>query len=315
MTDAPAAVSLNQYANPLRPELSTLLTADQIVHILRYLRAHKLEEQVDVRHVVLFSPPGFLHCAIAKETGATVLFDTRDGYTRIVASKEHAASAVALLRSDCVRTERPDTILFGDVIDDLVEPLTELLKSKGEWHGKWPDPYDWWQMPPDARVTAPSDSDLPSNLRFDCLCKEDAVTVNAAWTFHNQWSLGLLEESIVNRASSCVRRRDSGELVAWVLTRADRSAGSAFVVPEFRRFGLATLMWRRVIVMLRDVRVSAPEVLEAAALDPLVGEMIAQGVTPHAYVARENIASAGIQRKLGAVAATTRAHWGNFVCK
>jgi hypothetical protein len=308
---------LNKYANPLRPELSTLLTADQIVHILTYVRAHKLEEQVDVRHVVLFSPSGFLHCAIAKETGSIALFDTRDGYTRLVASKEHAASAVALLRSDCVQTERPDTILFGDVIDDLVDPLTELLKSSGEWHGKWPDPYDWWHVPPDvaARITAPSDSDLPSNLRFDSLRKEDADTVNAAWTFQNQWSLSLLEESIVHRASSCVRRRDSGELVAWVLTRADRSAGSAFVIPEFRRFGLATLMWRRVIVLLRDVRVSAPEVLEAATLDPIVGEMIALGVTPHAYVARENVASAGIQRKLGAVAATTRAHWGNFVCK
>jgi hypothetical protein len=100
---------------------------------------------------------------------------------------------------------------------------------------------------------------LPSDGRYELgeLRPSDAQVVDDTWAYRSGHSLGLVDHMIASYPNSCVRLRESGLAVCWVLEYPDGSIGMLHTLPEHRRLGLAKVC---VQDLARKVLREGPEV-------------------------------------------------------
>lgn len=115
-------------------------------------------------------------------------------------------------------------------------------------------------------------------FKLDSLRADEAEIVNGGWKIGTEKTLNIYRHMIEHGVTSCVRLRETGELLAWVLMFPDGGGHRGQCVPKYRRHGLA-----------------------AAVVSDLGDRILAQcpGVQPFGTIDIDNDVSLAMGKKLG----------------
>lgn len=94
-----------------------------------------------------------------------------------------------------------------------------------------------------------------SGLSLDSLSEGDTALVKRQWGYDMEGKDRLIRKMIMRLPSACVRRKDTGEPVAWCLQYTSGAIAALHVLEAFRRRGLGTMLLReqaRQIILARN---------------------------------------------------------------
>ncbi|XP_030238013.1 uncharacterized protein LOC108649937 [Drosophila navojoa] len=113
------------------------------------------------------------------------------------------------------------------------------------------------------------DSRLIADINFAPLDLRHAALVDEHWPYRSTDSLALIEDRIQNHIS--VGAFDgNGQLLAWCLRAVQGSLSNLYVLPSYRRLGLASLLVRH---MAREIAATGAEVLATIAFGNEISQL------------------------------------------
>ncbi|CAF2685370.1 unnamed protein product [Rotaria sp. Silwood2] len=222
----------------------------QVWSLLSYIRQGLVDRKYFWPHQLFVDDRNYIKCIIfvystvGFTTDHNLLDDDMAVSSRNVTfvADEESNEVLITLLEQCVPWFKIKTIFFCDIAHRFLTTIENIIREKSLLGDL--KIFPCLQMELDQKTLEETKKQivqqLPSGIVIQRLPISDAALIDDFSIYKSKFSLAQIKYQIEHLPAFGAYCQ--GQLVSWCLTQFDGSFGMVFTIPEFRRFGLATLL-------------------------------------------------------------------------